>query len=86
MEPLSLRGLQRQVAGEDTVPELGIWAQDDLVRLGKFLDIVCTYDQRIVEKLDRADLQHAQDDLAVLRAVLVPAVAEGFRGSSEGTE
>lgn len=46
--------------------------------LRQLLDVGNAGRERIVEKPHCADLQHVQDDLGVLRVVLVPAVVQGF--------
>ena len=45
---------------------------------GQFLNVVRSGHHRVLEDLHRPDLQHVQDDLGVLRVVLVPAVVQGF--------
>ena len=65
------------------MPELGLRTRDDLVGLRQLLDVGGTGDQRIVEELHRADLQHVQDHLGVLRIVLVPAVVKGLARPSQ---
>ena len=84
MVSIRLRKIERQVVGEDPMPELGLGAGDDLVGLRKLLDVVHAGEQRIVENLDGADLKHVQDHLRVLRVVLVPAVVQGLPRSRQG--
>ena len=60
--------------------ELGLGTCHQLIGLRQFLDIACDGHQRIVKDLDSADLQHVQDDLRVLRIVLVPAVVNRLPG------
>ena len=79
-----LRKIERQVVGEDPMPELGLGAGDDLVGLRKLLDVVHAGEQRIVEDLDGADLEHVQEHLRVLRVVLVPAIVKRLAGAREG--
>jgi hypothetical protein len=65
------------------VPQLGLGTGDHLVGLRQFLDVAGAGHQRVVKDLDSADLQHVQDDLRVLRVVLVPAVVKRLTGPRE---
>ena len=51
--------------------------------LGQFLDVGDVGNQRIVIELDRADLEHMQDDLRILGIVLVPAVMQRLAGAGQ---
>jgi hypothetical protein len=46
--------------------------------LRQLLDVGGPDDQRVVEELYGADLQHVQNDLRILRVVLVPAVVQSL--------
>lgn len=83
MKPFGLGEVERQVMRQDTVPELCLRTRDDLVRLRQLLDVGNPDDQRIVNELHGTDLQHVQDDLGVLRIVLVPAIVQSFPRSGE---
>lgn len=48
------------------------------MRLRQLLNIRRPNYQRIMKELHGADLQHMQDDLGVLRIILVPAVVQGL--------
>jgi hypothetical protein len=50
--------------------------RNHLVRLRQLLDIVDTGEEAIGVGLRGADLEHVQDDLRVLRIVLIPAVVQ----------
>jgi hypothetical protein len=74
----------RQVMGQQPVPELGLGFGDRLVRPRQLLKIDETVRQGIMVVLHGADLEHVQDDLGVLRVVLVPAVGERLARPGEG--
>lgn len=78
MRPFGLREVERQVVRQDAVPELGLGPRDDLVCLRQLLDVSNASHKRIVEKLRRSDLQYVQDDLGILRVVLVKTVVQGL--------
>lgn len=67
----------------NAVPELGLRTRDDLMRLRQLLNVGDPDDQGIMKELHGAVLQHVQDDLGVLRVVLVPAVVQGLARSSQ---
>ncbi len=69
--------------GQEAVKHLGFGLRDRLVGLREFLDVVDAGRQGIVVALDGTDAQHVQDDLRVLRVVLVPAVVEGLARTGE---
>ncbi|QFT34343.1 hypothetical protein FIV00_27865 [Labrenzia sp. THAF82] len=50
---------------------------------GQFLNVSSAAHQLIMEELHGADLQHVQNDLGVLRIVLVPTVVQSFAGSGQ---
>lgn len=83
MEAIGLREVERQVVSQDTMPQLGFRPRDDIVGLRQLLNVVRPLDQRIVVELFGADPEHVQDDLRVLRIVLVPAIVQRFPGPGE---
>lgn len=78
MEPVRLGKIQWQVMGQDTMPEFRLRPRNHLVGLRQFLDVTSASDQRVVKDLNRPNLQHPQDDLRILRIILVPAVVQCF--------
>lgn len=74
VEAIGLREVERQVVSQDTMPQLSFRPRDDIVGFRQLLDVVRPLDQRIVVELFSADPEHVQDDLRVLRIVLVPAI------------
>ena len=78
MEAFRLGPVQRQIVGQDAMPQLGLRAGDDVVRFGQFLKIICAAEHGVMVELLVPDLHHMQDDLRVFRIVLVPAVVQGF--------
>jgi hypothetical protein len=58
------------------MPQFGLGARDHLVGLRQLLNVAGAGHQRVMKDLNRADLQHAQNDLRILRIVLVPAVVQ----------
>ena len=59
--------------------------EDDVVGLGQLLKVIGALQQHgVMVELLIPDLHHVQDDLGVLRVVLVPAVVQGFAGSGQG--
>ncbi len=83
MEAVCLGEVERQVMRQDAMPQFGLGACNHLVGLRQLLDVADAGNEGVVEDLDRADLQHVQDDLRVLRIVLVPAVVQGLPRSGE---
>ena len=69
-------GIQWQVVSQQAMPELGLRLRDHLVRLRQLLDVVDAGEEGISVGLRGADLEHMQDDLRVLRIVLVPSVVQ----------
>ena len=65
------------------VPKFGLRPRDDVVRLGQLLKVIRAAEQRVVVELLVPDLHHVQDDLRVLRVVLVPAVVQGLTGACQ---
>ncbi|PZX12363.1 hypothetical protein LX81_03621 [Palleronia aestuarii] len=53
------------------------------MRLRQLLNVHRSDRQGIMKELDGADLQHVQDDLGVLRIILVPTVVQGLASSGE---
>lgn len=72
------REVERKIVREQPVPELRLGLRDDLVRLRHFLNVVYAGADRIEIGLRRSDLEHVQDNLRILRIVLVPAVVQSF--------
>ena len=66
------------------MPQLSLGARYDIMGFGQFLNIVRAGTHRILEDLHRTDLSHMQDDLGVLRIVLVPAVVQRLACPSQG--
>lgn len=71
--------------GQDLVERLGLHARDG-VRLRQLLDIVDAVDQRIAVGLGRADPEHIQDDLGVLRSFLSQPLWSASRVRASATE
>ena len=51
--------------------------------LRQFLNVIGPLHQRVMVELFIPDLHHVQDDLGVLRIVLIPAVVQGFACSRQ---
>ena len=83
MEPLGLWKVERQVVGQQAMPELCLGTRDHVVRLRQLLKIVQTTVARVAVDGRRADPEHVQDHLGILRIVLVPAVVEGLASAGE---
>ena len=66
------------------MPQLGLGPRHRIMGLGQFLNVVRPGDHRVLEDLHRADLQHVQDDLRILRIILVPAVVQRLACAGEG--
>ena len=65
------------------MPEFRLRPRNHLVGLRQFLDVTSASDQRVVKDLNRPNLQHPQDDLRILRIILVPAVVQCFSRAGE---
>ena len=70
----NLRKIRGQVVGQQAVPEFGLCLGDNLVRLRKLLDIVDPCLDWVVISPRGADLEHVEDDLRILRIVLIPSI------------
>ena len=82
-EAVDLGEVQRQVVGQDAMPGLGLGFRDRLVGLRQLLQIVDPGCERIDIALGGTDPEHVQDDLRVLRVVLVPAVVQRLAGAGQ---
>ncbi len=82
-EPGCFGKVERQIVRQQSMPEFRLGLRNDLVRLRQFLDIVDARADRIEVGLRRADPEHVEDDLGVLRIVLVPAVMQSLPRSCE---
>ena len=69
--------------GQDAVQDLGLSPRDRFVRLREFLDVVDAGRKRVMIALRGPYGEHVQDDMGVLRVVLVPAIVERLPGSGE---
>jgi len=65
------------------VPELGLGFGHDLVRLGKLLQVIDSCSKWILVDHRRTDTEHVQDDLRVLRIVLIPTVVQRLSGARQ---
>jgi hypothetical protein len=83
MEAVCLGEVERQVMRQDAMPQFGLGACDHLVGLRQLLDVADARNEGIAENLNRADLQNVQDDLRILRIVLLPAVVQCLPCSGE---
>jgi hypothetical protein len=68
---------------QQPMPELSLSLRDHLVRLRQLLDVIDARDERIDVGLRGADPQHVQDDLCILRIVLVSAVVQSLPRSRQ---
>ncbi len=84
MEAFGLRKIQRQIMGQDAIPQLGLRARDDVVRFGQFLKIIRTAQHWVMVKLLVPDLHHMQDDLRILWVVLIPAFVQRLARAGQG--
>src|SRR6188472_1054116 len=75
--------VERKVVGQDAVQDLGLSSRDRFVHLREFLDIVDAGSKRVMIALRSPYGEHVQDDLGVLRVVLVPAIVERLPGPGE---
>ena len=66
---------------QQPMPEFGLGFRDDLVGLRQLLDVVNAGPERVAVGLRSADPEHVQDDLGILRIVLVPAVVQRLSGA-----
>src|SRR3954453_14508660 len=69
--------------GQQPVPDLGLGLGDNLVGLRKLLQVVNSGRKRVLIDHRGTDSEHVQDDLRVLRVVLVPAVVQSLSGARE---
>ncbi len=74
--PFGLREIQREVMGHDAMLNLDLPQRDLIVGLSELLEIVHTVDQRIVISLNDAGFEQMEQDLCVLRIILIPRVVE----------
>ncbi len=70
--------------GQNAVPQLGLGPRDGIMGLRQLLNVIRASRHRVLKDLHRADLQHVQDNLCILRIILVPAVVQRFAGPCEG--
>jgi hypothetical protein len=82
-EARDLRKVEWQVMRQEPMPELSLRLRDHLVCLRQLLDVVDARNERINVGLRGADPQHVQDDLCILRIVLVPAVVQSLTRSRQ---
>jgi hypothetical protein len=69
---------------QDPVPQLGLGPRHGIMCLGQLLNVVRAGHHRVLKDLHRADLQHMQDDLGILRIVIVPAVVQCLPRAGQG--
>ena len=72
------RQIAKQSPAGQWVPKFGLRLGNDIVGLGKLLNVVRTLHQWVMVKLLVPDPHHMQDDLGVLGVILVPNVVECF--------
>jgi hypothetical protein len=70
--------IEWQVVGHDTVLDARFPQRDLAVGLGQLLDVVDPMGQRVVIGLGQPGLKHVEDDLGVLRIVLIPGIEHGL--------
>lgn len=83
MEPVGFREVERQVVGQDAVPQLGLCKRHCIMCLGQLRNVVGARNHRVLEDLNCADLQHVQNDLGIFRIVFIPTVVQGFTCAGE---
>lgn len=75
---IDLRKIQRQIVRLQPMHCLGLGLGDDLVRLGQILPVIHPMLDGIGVLLRVARPEQIQDNLSVLRVVLVPPVVQGL--------